>query len=113
MANSINVTAISGHLADNAILRMTKGGTPVLNFTVAANDSVRQDDGTYVDRPSFIDCVLFGKRASALERQIGKGALVMVQGKLRQASYEDKQGVKRNKVEVIVEELDWRQPYSA
>ncbi|WP_270404296.1 single-stranded DNA-binding protein [Candidatus Collinsella stercoripullorum] len=110
---SVNTTALSGHLADNAVLRMTKSGTPVLNFTVAVNESVKQDDGTYADRPSFIDCVLFGKRAAALEHQLGRGALVMVQGKLRQSTYEDKQGVKRSKVEVIVDELEWRQPFNA
>lgn len=110
---SLNVTAISGHLADNAILRATKSGTPVLNFTIAVNESQHQEDGSFADRPSFIDCVLFGNRASALEKQLVKGALAMVQGHLRQATYEDKQGVKRSKVEVIVDNLEWRQPYSA
>ena len=109
---SINATTLSGHLADNAVLRATKSGTPVLNFTVAVNESVKQDDGTYADRPSFIDCVLFGKRASAIEKQLVKCALAMVQGKLRQNAYDDKNGIKRTKVEVIVDDLEWRQPFN-
>lgn len=110
---SINTAAISGHLADNATLRATKSGTPVLNFTVVVNESQHQEDGSFADRPNFIDCVLFGNRASALENQLVKGTLAMVQGRLRQASYEDKAGAKRSKVEVIVNDLEWRQPYNA
>ena len=109
---SINVTTISGHLADNATLRTTKSGTPVLNFTVVVNESQRQEDGTYADRPNFIDCVVFGKRAQAIEKQLVKGVLAMIQGHLHQASYEDKNGAKRSKVEVIVDDLEWRQPFN-
>lgn len=110
---SLNTTAISGHLADDAILRATKSGTPVLNFTVVVNEAQKQEDSSFADRPNFIDCVVFGRRAAAIEKQLVKGTLAMIQGHLRQASYEDKQGVKRSKIEVIVDDLEWRQPFNA
>lgn len=105
---SVNSAAISGHLVENATLRSTKGGTMVLNFTVAVSERVRGSDGGYEDRPSYIDCAVFGARAEAICRYLTKGSLVMVQGRLRQLSYADRQGQRRSKVEVMVDEIDWR-----
>lgn len=105
---SINTVALSGNLTANAELRATKSGTPVLSATVAVNERARQEDGTYADRPNYIDLVLFGRRANALAQYLMKGAYVTVQGHLRQSSYEGRNGVRRSKVEVVVEELDWR-----
>lgn len=80
----------------------------VLNFTVAVSERVRGSDGGYEDRPSYIDCAVFGARAEAICRYLTKGSLVMVQGRLRQLSYADRQGQRRSKVEVMVDELEWR-----
>lgn len=105
---SVNSAAISGHLVENATLRSTKGGTMVLNFTVAVAERVRGADGGYEERPSYIDCAVFGARAEAICRYLTKGSLVMAQGRLRQLSYTDRQGQRRSKVEVMVDEIDWR-----
>ena len=56
----------------------------VLNFTVAVSERVRGVDGGYEERPSYIDCAVFGARAEAICRYLTKGSLVMVQGRLRQ-----------------------------
>lgn len=111
--SSINSVAISGNLVDNAILRSTKSGTMVLNFTVAITERVKGTDGAFEERPSYIDCAIFGKRADALARYLAKGSLAMVQGHLRQLTYNDRQGQRRSKVEVMVDEIEWRQPRSA
>ncbi|WP_303214487.1 single-stranded DNA-binding protein [uncultured Enorma sp.] len=105
---SVNTAALSGHLVENATLRSTKGGTMVLNFTVAVTERVRGADGGYEDRPSYIDCAVFGARAEAISRYLTKGTLAMVQGHLRQLAYTDRQGQRRSKVEVMVDELEWR-----
>lgn len=105
---SVNTAALSGHLVENATLRSTKGGTMVLNFTVAVTERVRGADGNYEDRPSYIDCAVFGARAEAISRYLTKGTLAMVQGHLRQLACTDRQGQRRSKVEVMVDELDWR-----
>ena len=70
---SVNTVALSGHLVENATLRSTKGGTMVLNFTVAVTERVRGADGGYEDRPSYIDCAVFGARAEAISRYLTKG----------------------------------------
>ncbi|HJF46134.1 single-stranded DNA-binding protein [Thermophilibacter provencensis] len=106
--STINSVAISGNLVDNAVLRSTKNGTMVLNFTVAVTERVKGADGAFAERPSYIDCAVFGRRADALSRYLTKGTLAMVQGHLRQLTYTDRQGQRRSKVEVMVEEIDWR-----
>lgn len=105
MASSINIAAISGNLTRDPELRMTPGGTQVLNFGVAVNDRAKnQQTGEWEDRPNFIDCVLFGNRADALSRILRKGIKVAVSGSLRWSQWE-RDGQKRSKVEVVADEV--------
>lgn len=105
---SINTVAISGNLVADAELRATKSGTPVLSATIAVNERTRQEDGTYANRTCYIDIVLFGRRANALAKYLSKGVFIAMQGRLHQSSYEDRNGIRHSKVEVIADELDWR-----
>lgn len=104
---SINRVHISGNLTRDAELRQTQGGTAILGFGVAVNDRTKnQSTGEWEDRPNFIGCTMFGSRATSLERYMRKGTKVAVEGKLRQSSWE-KDGQKRSKVEVIVDEIEF------
>ena len=105
MASSINIAAISGNLTRDPELRMTPGGTQVLNFGVAVDDRAKnQQTGEWEDRPNFIDCVLFGNRADALSRILRKGIKVAVSGSLRWSQWE-RDGQKRSKVEVVADKV--------
>lgn len=102
---SLNQVSVSGNLGADAELRSTKGGTPVLTFALAVNERVRQADGKWGDRVSWIDCVLFGARAQALADWLRKGNKVAVQGRLRTSTWE-RDGVSHKRTEVVVEEVD-------
>lgn len=102
---SINQVSVSGNLGADAELRSTRGGTPVLTFALAVNERVKQADGTWGDRASWIDCVLFGARAQALADWLRKGNKVAVQGRLRTSTWE-RDGVSHKRTEVVVEEVD-------
>lgn len=105
MASSINIVAISGNLTRDPELRMTPGGTQVLNFGVAVDDRTKnQQTGEWEDRPNFIDCVLFGNRTDALSRILRKGIKVAVSGSLRWSQWE-RDGQKRSKVEVVADKV--------
>lgn len=104
---SINKVFISGNLTRDCELRATKGGSQVLTFGVAVNDRRRNpQSGEWEDVPNFIDCVVFGKRADALQRFLTKGMKVAIEGKLRWSQWE-KDGQKRSKIEVIVDEVEF------
>lgn len=104
---SINKAVISGNLTRDPELRATAGGTAVLEFAVAVNDRVKnQQTGQWEDRPNFIDCTMFGARAEGVSRFLQKGAKVCVEGRLRWSSWE-KDGQRRSKVEVVVDEIEF------
>lgn len=104
---SVNSVSISGNLTRSPELRSTQGGTSILTFGVAVNDRRRNPQtGEWEDYPNFIDCVVFGNRAEALQKFIDKGSKVFVHGKLRWSQWE-KDGQKRSKIEVIVDEIEF------
>ena len=103
---SINVVTISGNLTRDPDYRETPSGLGVMNFTVAVNDRRKnQQTGEWEDYANFIDCTMFGKRAQSLSERLHKGSAVAVQGKLNHRRYETKDGQKRSKIEVSVNEL--------
>lgn len=104
---SINRVNISGNLTRDPELRATTGGTQVLSFGMAVNDRRKnQQTGEREDYPNFVDCTMFGARAEAVSRYISKGSKVAIEGKLRWSQWE-KDGQKRSKLEVIVEEIEF------
>lgn len=103
---SINRVNISGNLTRDPELRATQGGMQVLGFGVAVNDRRRnQQTGEWEDYPNFVDCTMFGNRAESMGRILHKGMKVAIEGKLRYSSW-DKDGQRRSKLEVIVDEIE-------
>lgn len=104
---SINRVAISGNLTRDPELRQTAGGMAILGFGVAVNDRRKnQQTGEWEDYPNFIDCTMFGARAEKLQPYLAKGTKVAIDGKLRWSQWE-RDGQKRSKVEVIVDEIEF------
>lgn len=104
---SINRAAISGNLTRDPELRHTAGGTGVLMFGIAVDERRKNPQtGEWEDCPNFIDCTMFGARAESLSRYLAKGAKVAVEGKLRWSQWE-RDGQKRSKIEVIVDDLEF------
>lgn len=106
MANSINTVAISGNLTRDAEVRETAGGHVVVSFTVAVNDRRKNpQSGEWEDFPNFIPVTMFGNYARALAHDMKKGVKVATAGKLRWSQWE-RDGQKREKIEVIAESLE-------
>lgn len=104
---SINRVNISGNLTRDPEMRCTASGMQVLSFGVAVNDRAKNPQtGEWEERPNFVDCTMFGARAEAVSRYISKGSKVAIEGKLRWSQWE-KDGRKRSKIEVIVDEIEF------
>lgn len=112
MANEPTLTLV-GNLTADPELRYTQSGTAVCNFTVA--QTPRQYDknsNQYVDgNPLFMPCNVWKKAAENASQSLAKGMRVIVVGRLRQRSWEDRDGNKRTTYEVEVDsfgpELTW------
>lgn len=102
---SLNTLTLSGNLGSDAELRYTKGGSPVVTFSLAVNERVQQQDGTWGDRTNWIDCSMFGKRAEALSAYLRKGTKVSVIGHLHQSVWQQ-DGRNRIRLEVRVDEVE-------
>ena len=98
---------ISGNLTRDPEMRCTASGMQVMSFGVAVNERHKnQQTGEWEDYPNFVDCTMFGNRAEAVSRFISKGSKVAIEGKLRWSQWE-KDGQKRSKIEVIVDEIEF------
>lgn len=104
---SINRCILSGNLTRDPELRSTAGGTSILSFGIAVNDRRKNSQtGEWEDYPNFVDCTMFGARAEAVGSFLAKGSKVAIEGKLRYSSWE-KDGERRSKLEVIVDEIEF------
>lgn len=102
---SLNQVTLSGNLGKDSELRMTATGTAVLTFSIAVNERRRQQDGTYQDKTSWLDCVMFGARAQGIEPYLRRGTKLSLTGHLNQNKYE-KDGRTYSRVEIIVDEVE-------
>ena len=107
---SMNIVAISGNLTRDPEFHMAKSGEGgVLTFSVAVNERKQnQQTQQWEDVPTFVDCVVFGKRATALGNILHKGLKVSISGKLRMSQWQDKAtGKNRSKLDVVVNECEF------
>ena len=104
---SINRVVISGNLTRDPEVRTTQSGMPVMSIGVAVNDRRRNSQtGEWEDHANYIDCTMFGNRAQNVSQYLSKGSKVTLEGKLRWSQWE-RDGQKRSKIEVIVDELEF------
>jgi single-strand DNA-binding protein len=102
---SLNKAIFTGNLAKDAELKETGSGMAVLNFSVAVNDRRKQGE-EWVDAVNWIDCVMFGNRATALAQYLTRGTKVAIESKIRWSSWETDEGQKRSKIDFIVDNLE-------
>ena len=102
---NLNVVVISGRLTHDPDYKTTQKGTNVLSFSVACNERKRNDQGGYDDYTNYFDCTVFGGRAEYLSKNLRKGMLVCVSGKLTWQSWE-RDGQKRSKVSIIANDVE-------
>lgn len=106
---AVNKVFLTGNLTRDPELRSTASGTSVLSFGIAVNERVKNNQtGEWEDRPNYIDCNMWGKRAESVSRYLSKGSKVTLEGRLRWSQWEDKNGGgKRSKLDVVVDEIEF------
>ena len=107
MAKGFNKVILMGNLTRDVETRTTQSGQTVSNFSLAVTRSWRDLNGAQQDQTSFINCVAWGKVGEIIAQYVSKGSPLLVSGRLDQRSYEDKDGNKRQAVEVVVEDFNF------
>lgn len=94
--SNLNVVVLQGNLtADPEIVGKEQN---VARFTVAVNNGFGDNKET-----AFVDCVAFGKQVETIKEHFKKGKQILVKGTIRQNRWETKEGEKRSKLEVTLD----------
>ena len=94
--SNLNVVVLQGNLTgDPEIVGKEQN---VARFTIAVNNGYGDNKEV-----AFVDCVAFGKQVEAIKEFFKKGKQLIIRGSLRQNKWETKEGEKRSKIEVILE----------
>ncbi|TDQ55507.1 single-stranded DNA-binding protein [Actinorugispora endophytica] len=106
MAGETQITIV-GNLVDDPELRFTPSGAAVANFRVASTPrTFDRQSGEWKDGESlFLSCSVWRQYAENVAESLQRGMRVIVQGRLKQRSYETKEGEKRTVFEIDVEEV--------
>jgi single-strand DNA-binding protein len=107
MAAGDTQITIAGNLVDDPELRFTPAGQPVARFRVASTPRFRDNaTGEWKDGDSlFLTCNVWRQAAENVAESLQRGMRVIVSGRLRQRSYETKEGEKRTVYEVEVDDV--------
>ena len=101
-----NVVLLGRLVADPELKEVGKEGK-VINFTIAVPRRYKNAEGEY--DTDFIQCNVWNKIAENMKEYCGKGDLITVEGQLQSSSYEDKEGNKRFKTDVKVDNIGFVQ----
>ncbi|UCM89085.1 single-stranded DNA-binding protein [Streptomyces marincola] len=106
MAGETVITVV-GNLVDDPELRFTPSGAAVAKFRVASTPRIfdRQTSEWRDGESLFLTCSVWRQAAENVAESLTKGTRVIVQGRLKQRSYEDRDGVKRTVFELEVDEV--------
>ena len=107
MSRGFSKAIIMGNLTRDPELRRTPSGAQVCGFSVAVNRTFKDSSGQQQEAVSFIDCSAWGKAGEIIAQYAKKGSGIMVSGRLDQRSWEDKEGQKRSRVEIVVEDFNF------
>ena len=106
MAGETIITVV-GNLTDDPELRFTPSGAAVANFTVASTPrTFDKNSNEWVDQEAmFLRCSIWRQAAENVAESLQRGARVIVSGRLKQRSYETREGEKRTVIELEVDEV--------
>ena len=106
MAGETLITVV-GNLTDDPELRFTPSGAAVANFRVASTPRTynRQTNAWEDGDPLFLSCSVWRQAAENVAESLQRGARVVVSGRLKQRSYETREGEKRTVFELDVDEV--------
>jgi single-strand DNA-binding protein len=105
MAEGLNRVMLFGNLGADPELRMTSGGQAVLKLRLATSETYLDRNKVRQERTEWHSVVVWGKRAEGLAKILSKGSRLFIEGGLRTSSYDDKEGHKRYKTEIVANNI--------
>lgn len=104
MSNLRNKVQLIGNTGNDPEIQNLESGK-LAKFSLATNESYKNDKGEKVTDTQWHNVIAWGKTAEIIEKYVTKGKEVAIEGKLVHRSYDDKNGDKKYYTEVVVNEL--------
>ncbi|MBK7138497.1 MAG: single-stranded DNA-binding protein [Bacteroidetes bacterium] len=99
----LNKVILIGHLGKDPEVRKLDANSTIAKFSLATTEAFKTKDGNWVDQTEWHNIVMWRGLAERAERDLKKGMLIYLEGKIRTRSWEDKEGNKRYTTEVVVD----------
>ena len=98
----MNRVTLLGYAGRDPEVRALQSGDKIATFSLATTRRWKSQDGAPAESTDWHRIAVFGGAIKGVEKMVRKGAAVLVEGRLSAREYQDKQGAKRQSVEVVV-----------
>jgi single-strand DNA-binding protein len=105
MGRGLNKVMLIGNLGRDPEMRYTPSGKPVTSFSLAASRNWVSADGERHDETEWFNVVAWGNLAEICNQHLSKGQKIYVEGRLQTRSWEDENGQKHFRTEVVANEM--------
>ncbi len=105
MTNLKNSVRLIGHLGQKPEVKTIPNGKKVANFSLATSDNYKDASGQKVSETTWHNLVAWGKQVDTIEKYLDKGQEIVIEGKITNRNYVDKNGVKKYVTEIVVNDF--------
>lgn len=103
----LNKALIIGNLTRDPELRSLPSGIQVASFSVATNRVYKDKEGNKKEQADFHNIVVFGRQAETTAQYLKKGSSVLVEGRMQTRSWDDKDGQKKYRTEIVADRVQF------
>ena len=102
---NLNKVFVLGNLTKDPELRQTAGGQAVCSFSIATNRFFTDSTGQKQKQAEFHNIVAWGRQAEIINQYLKKGSILLVEGRLQTRSWQDQQGAKHYRTEIVADQI--------
>jgi single-strand DNA-binding protein len=105
MARSVNKVILVGNVGKDPEIKVASTGNSLATFSLATTDRTKDQTGTWTDRTEWHNLVAFARTAEVVRDYVKRGSKLYVEGRIQTRSWDDKDGQKKYRTEIIVNDL--------
>lgn len=102
-----NHVVLVGNLTADIELRRVPSGVAVADIRLAVSEKYKSKTGEMVDKPVFVDVVVWDRQAENCAKYLGKGSSVLISGRLQMDEWQSKEGEKRTKLRIRADQVQF------
>ena len=103
----VNKALIYGNITRDPEMKALPSGMSVTSFGVATNRTWKNKEGVKQESVDFHNVVAFGKQAELIHQYLKKGSPIFVEGRIQARSWDDKEGKKQYRTEIVIENFQF------